>query len=320
MSTKKLRLGAAGAGLAASALHGSGYRTLDEIDLIAVADRERNFESRTVPVAESFGAEAYRSIDDMLANADIDAVDVCVKEPGHYEVAKKALLAGKHVLCEKALTDDLSQARELKALADSSGLTFMVNYNYRYMETVVELKSRIDAGEFGDLTFIAISGHGYTFHHSIDLLRFLCGEVVSVRGTYLLDGKPFEYPLGDWVYTAPFAKAAIFEFANGGLGTITGSDKIANNFPLMTLNYAGVKAQAAYPDLVGDMDHIGDPGSLFNKTFPLVLRDFAHAVLNGTTPPVTALDGIRALELEDAIYNSHRFGTSVVPYHLNEKE
>ncbi len=317
MENDRLRLGVVGCGLAASALHGSGYRTLDEIELVACTDRERNFEERTVPVAGSFGAEAYRNVDQMLAEAKIDAVDVCVKEPGHYEIAKKALLAGKHVLCEKALTDDLSQARELKQIADDAGLTFMVNYNYRYMETVVELKQRIDAGEFGDLAFINICGHGYTFHHSIDLLRFLCGEIVSVRGTYILDGKPFEYPLGDWVYTAPFAKSAIFEFANGGLGSVTGTDRIANDFPLMSLTYAGVDGQAAYPDLVGDMNHIGDSGSLFNRTFPLVLKDFAHSVLNSEAPPITALDGIRALELEDAIYNSHRFNTSVVPYHLN---
>lgn len=317
MESKALRLGVVGCGLAASALHGTGYKSLDEIDLVACTDRERNYEARTVPVAQTFGATPYKTVDHMLAEADIDAVDVCVKEPGHYEIAKKALLAGKHVLCEKALTDNLAQARELSAIADDAGLTLMVNYNYRYMETVVELKRRIDAGEFGDLAFINICGHGYTFHHSIDMLRFLCGEVVRVRGTYILDDKPFEYPLGDWVYTAPFAKSAIFEFADGGLGSITGTDRLANDFPLMSLTYAGVKGQAAYPDLVGDMDHIGDEGSLFNRTFPMVLKDFAHAVLNGEAPPITARDGIRALELEDAIYNSHRFNTPVVPYHPN---
>lgn len=317
---RKLRLGVVGCGLAASKLHGSGYKSLDEIELVACTDRERNFESKTVPVAEEFGARPYRNVDEMLTDDSIEAVDVCVMEPGHYEVAKKALLAGKHVLCEKAMTDNLANARELEALAKASGLKFMVNYNYRYMATVMELKSRIDAGEFGDLAFISICGHGYTFHHSIDLLRYLCGEVVGVQGTYILDGKPFSYPLGDWVYTAPFAKAAIFRFENGGLGTVTGTDMVANDFPLMSLTYAGTKAQAAYPDLVGDMDHIGDPGSLFNLTFPLVLKDFAKAVLDDVTPPITARDGIRALELEDAILNSHKLNTTVTPYLLIDEE
>ena len=242
------------------------------------------------------------------------------KEPGHFDIARKALLAGKHVLCEKALTDNLASARELQAIAKDKGLKFMVNYNYRYMATVVELKSRIDAGEFGDLAFISICGHGYTFHHSIDLLRYLCGEVTAVQGTYLLDGKPFLYPLGDWVYTAPHAKAAIFRFENGGLGTITGTDKVANDFPLMSLTYAGVKAQTAYPDLVGDMNHIGDEGSLFNRTFPLVLKDFARSIFDDVAPPITARDGIRALELEEAILQSHRLNTTVAPYHLIEQE
>jgi predicted dehydrogenase len=158
----------------------------------------------------------------------------------------------------------------------------MVCYNYRYMETVAELKGRIDKGEFGDLTFISICGHGYTFHHSIDLLRYLCGEITSVSAKYIIDGKPFLYPLGDWVYTAPYA-------------------------------------QAAYPDLIGDMDHIIDEGSMFNKTFPVVLKAFADALIHDVDPPITGRDGIRALEIEDAIVKSNDYGSSVVPY-LNIKE
>ena len=138
--------------------------------------------------------------------------------------------------------------------------------------------------------------------------------MTSVSAKFKIDGKPFLYPLGDWVYTAPFAKAAIFEFENGGLGTITGTDKLANDFPLMSLTYAGVDGQAAYPDLIGDMDHIVAEGSLFNKTFPLILAEFVDAVLNDKTPAITGVDGIRALELEDAILKSNNYGTSVKPY------
>ncbi len=310
----KLRLGVVGCGLASGLLHGAGYRSLDAIDLVGFTDRERNYEAKVVPMAADFGVSAYNNIDEMLADDSIDAIDVCVMEPGHYEIAKKSLLAGKHVLCEKAFTDDLAKARELVAIAHERDLKLMVCYNYRYMETVMELKSRIDAGEFGEFAFISICGHGYTFHHSIDLLRYLCGEVTSVSAKFTIDGKPFLYPLGDWVYTAPFAKAAIFEFENGGLGTVTGTDKLANDFPLMSLTYAGVDGQAAYPDLIGDMDHIVAEGSLFNKTFPLILAEFVDAVLNDRQPAITGIDGIRALELEDAILKSNNFGTSVKPY------
>ena len=316
---KKLKLGVVGCGLASGQLHGAGYLELDEIEVVAIADREKNFEEKTKPLAKKFDAKPYRSIDELLADPSVEAIDVCVKEPGHYEIAKKSLLAGKHVLCEKALTDDLGKARELAALAEAKNLKLMVVYNYRYMETVMELKAQIDSGELGDLLFISICGHGYTFHHSIDLLRYLCGEIVSVSSDYTLDGKPFLYPLGEWVYTAPWAKAGIFRFENGGLGTIIGSDKVANNFPLMTLTYAGLKKQVAFPDLIGDMDHIVSEGSLFNKTFPLILKDFAAAVLEDKPLPITAEDGIRALELEDAILRSKLHGTSIVPYLNIEK-
>jgi len=314
----KVRLGVAGCGLAAGQLHGSAYKVLDEIEVVGFADRETAFEGKTVPMAKTFGVTAFLNVDEMLLDDSIDAIDVCVNEPFHYEIAKKALLAGKHVFCEKAVTDDLAKAKELQQLATEKQVKFMVDYNYRYMGIVIELKKQIDGGVFGDLAFINISGHGYTFHHSIDLLRYLCGEITSVAGRYILDGKPFAYPLGDFVYTAPYAKAAIFMFESGGLGTITGTDKIANDFPLMSLTYAGTAAQIHYADLVGDMNHIGDEGSLFNRTFPLSLKDFAQSVLKDEEPPVTLQDAIRVLELEDAILKSNNYSTFVVPY-LNIK-
>ena len=313
MSSDKVRLGVVGCGLASGDLHGPGY-SHPEIDLVGFTDRITNYESKTVPMAERYGVKAYTDIDDMLQDDSIDAIDVCVKEPGHYEMAKKSLLAGKHVLCEKAFTDSLDKAKELIEIAQARNLKLMVVYNYRYMASVMELKSRIDAGEFGEHTFISICGHGYTFHHSIDLLRYLCGEITSVSGQYTIDGKPFLYPLGDWVYTAPFAKAAIFRFQNGALGTITGSDTVASNFPLMSLTYAGTQGQAAYPNLIGDMDHLTEEGSMFNNAAPLLVRDFAKSIIEDTVPPVTGVDGLRALQLEDAILKSNDLGTSVVPY------
>lgn len=313
MTVEKVKLGVVGCGLASGDLHGPGY-SHPEIELIGFTDRPRNYESKTVPMAERFGVKPYADIDEMLRDEEINAIDVCVKEPGHYEMVKKALLAGKHVLCEKALTDSLAKAKELIALAAERQLKLMVVYNYRYMASVMELKSRIDAGEFGEHTFISICGHGYTYHHSIDLLRHLCGEIVSVSGQYTIDGKPFVYPLGDWVYTAPIAKAAVFRFESGALGTITGSDSVANNFPLMSLTYAGTKAQAAYPDLIGDMDHLTEEGSMFNNAAPLLVRDFARSIIEDSVPPVTGVDALRTLQIEDAILRSNDLGTTVVPY------
>ncbi len=181
----------------------------------------------------------------------------------------------------------------------------MVCYNYRYMETVMELKSRIDAGEFGELAFISICGHGYTFHHSIDLLRYLCGEVTSVSAKFTIDGKPFLYPLGDWVYTAPFAKAAIFEFENGALGTVTGTDKLANDFPLMSLTYAGVDG----PGCLSRPDRRHGPYRgrrlVVQQNLPLHPGGVCRCGAERQRTAITGVDGIRALELEDAILKSN---------------
>ncbi len=57
---EKLRLGVVGCGLASGLLHGSGYRSLDEIDLVGFTDRERNYEKKVVPMAADFGVSAYQ--------------------------------------------------------------------------------------------------------------------------------------------------------------------------------------------------------------------------------------------------------------------
>jgi predicted dehydrogenase len=74
---KKITLGAVGCGLASGKLHGTGYRQLDEIELVGFTDRERNYEAKTVPLAKEFGVKAYHHIDEMPEDGSIEAVDVC---------------------------------------------------------------------------------------------------------------------------------------------------------------------------------------------------------------------------------------------------
>ena len=71
---------------------------------------------------------------ELVANPEIDAIDICTPSPLHKEIALAALGAGKHVLCEKPMALDTSDCAEMMRAADSSGRVFMVAYVVRFME------------------------------------------------------------------------------------------------------------------------------------------------------------------------------------------
>src|SRR5262249_61424350 len=83
----------------------------------------------------------------ILADPQIDAVHICTPNVLHYPMVKAALEAGKHVVCEKPLTMNASEARELVALANQKKLAHCVNHNLRYYPCVQQIRSMIAAGE-----------------------------------------------------------------------------------------------------------------------------------------------------------------------------
>lgn len=98
-------------------------------------------------------AEGVRDVEAIFGNNDIDAVAIATPVRSHFELAKKALLAGKHVWLEKPLTETVAQAEELIELADRLGKTLFVDHIFIYTGSVRKMKQLIDAGEIGDLLY-----------------------------------------------------------------------------------------------------------------------------------------------------------------------
>ncbi|GAA2788594.1 Gfo/Idh/MocA family oxidoreductase [Saccharopolyspora taberi] len=97
---------------------------------------------------------AYRDLDEVLADEQVDTVHVCTPNATHAPFAEAVLRAGKHVVCEKPLGVSVEQAARMASLAESSGLVATVPFVYRYHPVVRELRARRLAGEFGDWTLI----------------------------------------------------------------------------------------------------------------------------------------------------------------------
>ena len=105
--------------------------------------------------AAAIGAErAFDSAEELVGDADVDVVHICTPNHLHLPLAEAALAAGKHVICEKPLALDGTQAQRLVDAAAASGLRAAVPFVYRYYPTVREARERVRGGETGELRLL----------------------------------------------------------------------------------------------------------------------------------------------------------------------
>ena len=94
-------------------------------------------------------AKSYAQFDDILLDEAIHAIHLAVPNILHYEMSKKALQAGKHVMCEKPLAMTSSESEELVAIAKESGLQAGVCYNTRFYPLNIEARNKVQQGDLG---------------------------------------------------------------------------------------------------------------------------------------------------------------------------
>lgn len=145
---KKIKSGVVGIGFIGAA-HVEALRRLGNVDVIAIAHSN---EEKAKAKAEELDVDTYYSdYNNMVNNPDIDCIHICTPNYLHYEMVKKALEAGKHVVCEKPLTTNVDEARELVELAREKDLVNAINFNLRFYPLVHQLKYVIEKGEIGKI-------------------------------------------------------------------------------------------------------------------------------------------------------------------------
>ncbi len=124
---------------------------LDNVELSTVCDSNTSSLKRlrrrfpTIELVEDFH--------EVLSNLSIDAVVLATPVSTHYEFARQALLAGKHVLVEKPMTTSASEAIDLIALAEKQRKTLMVDHTFLYTSAVRRIKELVAKEEIGDLLY-----------------------------------------------------------------------------------------------------------------------------------------------------------------------
>ena len=164
-------------------------------------------EERAQEMSQTFHAPGvYADYEAMLNAEELDGVCIATPNRLHAPMVREALRRGLHVMCEKPLTLDTGEARELLAQAREAGLTHATNFSNRPNPTVRYMKQQIEAGVLGrvyevHLTYLqdwlSDPNAPYTWRnsaaeggsgalgdiasHMLDLSRFFIGEVVAVQ-------------------------------------------------------------------------------------------------------------------------------------------
>ncbi|WP_373500730.1 Gfo/Idh/MocA family protein [Desulfococcus sp.] len=94
-------------------------------------------------------------VQDLLDKPDIHAVTIATPVWTHYDLAKAALAAGKHVLIEKPMASTSAQCRELIDIAAEKALTLMIGHTYIYSAPIRKIKEIVDSGDIGELLYIS---------------------------------------------------------------------------------------------------------------------------------------------------------------------
>lgn len=130
-------------------IHIQALRTMGFAELAAVVHSNPD---TAAAKAKAFGVpKSYGDYRAMLADPEIEVVHICTPNVAHYDIAKSAMLAGKHVVCEKPLTMGLDEARELVEIAERTGVVNAVNFSVRYYPLIHQARDMIQSGVLGDI-------------------------------------------------------------------------------------------------------------------------------------------------------------------------
>jgi len=325
-----VKLGIIGTGRIAHA-HAAGINNNPEAELIAVYDLVSDVANA---FASKYGCRA-EDVDAIAGSPDIDGVLICTPTPTHSELIEKFARAGKHVFCEKPVDLDIDRAKEVVAIAEQEGVKLMLGFNRRFDPNFAAVREAIDAGKLGDVelvlitsrdpgpppvSYAKISGGLYRDMtiHDLDMARFLLGEepvVVSAHGSVLVTPEIAEF--GD-IDTA----SVILETASGKQAVITNSRRATYGYDQRVEVHGSLGV--AYADnehepgaVVGnEKGYLKTPLKNFfmDRYIPAYtneIRAFVQSIAEDIDPPTTGADGVIALRIADACWESLESGKRV---------
>ncbi|MDQ6907066.1 MAG: Gfo/Idh/MocA family oxidoreductase [Chloroflexota bacterium] len=250
MAAQTVRVGIIGTGIGAEHIKALGETPGAVVAAVCSAQR-----ARAEAMARQFDIPRATTDYRDLLDRDIDAVVITTPPALHHRMALDAIVAGKHVLCEKPLAATLAEAIEMRDAAEAAGIVHMINHQTRFGATYLEARRLIEAGYLGTPTLAdarismnpvdylrgpmwstskadwfvdgaqgggILAGSGGP--HLFDLLRWYWGEVEAVTCTATVTVPTITLADGSERsgITAPDGFIALLRFASGAMATVRG--------------------------------------------------------------------------------------------------
>jgi predicted dehydrogenase len=239
--SKRVRVGMIGTSGWANMLHLPSLKSHPQAEIAAICGRNREHAEE---VAKKYEIPVvYTDYREMIEKGDLQAVVVAAPDDMHYPMVMNALDAGLHVLCEKPMASNVSQAREMYEKAKAMGVKHMVYFTYRWMPSFRYIRELIDEGCIGrclSCHFRSLSGSGRSLSgwrydrqrgcgilgdlgsHMIDLALWYIGDIARVSASLAVFADQAKVSNRN---LEPANNSAVLtvEFVNGAHGVIQAS-------------------------------------------------------------------------------------------------
>lgn len=326
-----IKVGILGCGSITKFRHAPEYANNHQVEIAAFYDTNKN---RAEELASIYGGKVAETYEEIFNDPEITAISNCLPNNLHYKTTIEALKSGKHVLCEKPMTGDLNEAKEMVKVSESTGKILMVDHNQRFAEAHKKAKEILKSGELGRvLTFHTVFGHkgpeywsenktkGTWFFskeqsilgvagdlgiHKIDLIRYILEDeieyVTAMEGT--LDKKDEN---GDLVKVSDNMICTL-KTKTGIIGNATFSWTYYGEEKNYTMLFCEKGIMRIYDNPEYDLIieklngekvfyKVGKLQTNDNQTSTGIIDEFIESMIQNRRPLITGKDGLEALKV-----------------------
>lgn len=319
----RLKIGIIGAGFIAG-VHAALLAGDDRVEVSFIHDVvDENAEQ----LARKVNATVVNSAEEVIDRADV--VYITTPNTKHVELSLAAISAGKHIFCEKPLATNVADAKRVQSAAANSDAVFQVGHNRRFAPVYATLKQMLESTHKPHSAHIkmnrgellkpvwtgdpAVTG-GFLYEttiHMFDMVRFLFGELESL---YAIGSKHEYNEVDDF--------SVLFNFRSGLHATMASSADASWLFPFERVEVFCHHATVVTREMESLTCSTNLEGHYTEQSMQQLPREekwgykqedraFIDSIQNRTPPPVNATDGLKSVELVEAVYESVRTGESV---------
>lgn len=330
----KVRFGIIGSGGIAQKRTIPGLLLAENAECAAIMDLN---EALLNEVGDRFGiARRYTSLEELLAQSDIDAVYIATPVFTHKEQVFAAAEAGKHILLEKPMGLTTAEGEEMRRFCEEKGVKLGVGFMMRFHGAHEAIRRLLAEGEIGEVVTAyakfnclspvsdkkwrqtkAFSGGGTMMDmgiHCVDLLQYMTG-LTATEVTAFCGNQIFEYP------DTEDGATAIMRMTNGALFTVEANFNVSDEFGGCRFDIYGTRGCITAEGTLGQTETgtvriVTENGSRMleydtKNMYTKEIEALTEAILNDTTEPVDAASAIFDQRIVEAVYESQETGKHI---------